>query len=491
MIRLLARAAAAVPDQVAVVTTEGSPTYADLLRDAHLVAAALLSPRRHVLTRDSAESGRVDAFDRVAIVEPDAAWVIRLLAGAAVAGVEPCQYQPDTQLAELSPQLAAFGHDVVVTRRDDLVEALSAAGVSVVRPESLLTPSTRADSASSGVNSRRLEGSDPSPRADEAQPLLIRTTGTTGEPKAARHDWRVLEQTVARAKPRPHHRWLLAYGPQQFAGIQVLQHVIAAQATLVAPFPRQPRDGLEALLTQDVTCVSATPTYWRFLLTEARSRGVHLPGLEQITLGGEAIPPDLLDELKKAFPTARISQVYASTELGSIVSVGDGRAGFSVDKLVSDTNPDAHLRILDGELWVRRTPGMLGYARAAAARHDEDEWRPTGDLVEVVADRVEFRGRDSEVINVGGVKVHPLPVENAIAALDGVALARVFGRANKLTGAIVAAEVVAADGTDEEDVRRAIKAAVADLPRAWHPRSITFVEAIATRGEKTVRRMEQ
>lgn len=479
MIRLLARAAAARPDQVAVVTPEGSPTYADLVRDAHAVAAGL-------------GSGGSAGPGRCAIVEPDAAWVIRLLAGAALAGVEACQYQPDTPAAELLPQLAAFDHTTVITRRDDV----SGAGLTVVRPDSLLATSGRSTDAGE-VPGR---SSSPSPNeGDQSRPapLLIRTTGTTGEPKAARHDWQILEQTVAGVQPRPHQRWLLAYGPQQFAGIQVLQHVIAAQATLVAPFPRQPRDGLEALLTQDVTCVSATPTYWRFLLTEARSRGVELPALEQITLGGEAIPPDLLEELKKAFPTARISQVYASTEFGSIVSVGDGRAGFSVDRLVSDANPDAHLKVVDGELWVRRTPGMLGYAGPKVVSRDptadpaDDEWKPTGDLVEIVGDRVEFRGRDSEVINVGGVKVHPLPIENAITELGGVDAARVFGRANRLTGAIVAAEVVAAVGADEEDLRRAIKAAVADLPRAWHPRNITFVEAIATRGEKTVRRMQQ
>ncbi|KRF20970.1 hypothetical protein ASG90_00695 [Nocardioides sp. Soil797] len=485
MIDLLSRAAAARPEQVAVVTPEGSATYAELLRDARAVAAGL-------------GSGTSDPVaDRVAIVEPDAAWVIRLLAGAALAGVEACQYQPDTPTAELLPQLAAFGHTTVITRRDDV----SGAGLAVLRPDSLLATSRPSRSPSTGEDGQ-----------SRPAPLLIRTTGTTGEPKAARHDWQVLAQTVTQVQPRPHQRWLLAYGPQQFAGIQVLQHVVAAQATLVAPFPRQPRDGLDALLTQDVKCVSATPTYWRFLLTEARSRGVELPGLEQITLGGEAIPPDLLEELKKTFPTARIAQVYASTEFGSIVSVGDGRAGFSVDKLASEANPDAHLKVVDGELWVRRTPGMLGYADAAAQRHTEgspeqpermtsreaaragdadDDWKPTGDLVEIVGDRVEFRGRDSEVINVGGVKVHPLPIENAIIALDGIAQARVYGRANKLTGAIVAADVVAADGAGEEDVRRAIKAAVADLPRAWHPRSINFVEAIATRGEKTVRRMEQ
>ena len=67
-----------------------------------------------------------------------------------------------------------------------------------------------------------------------------------------------------------------------------------------------------------------------------------------------------------------------------------------------------------------------------------------------------------------------------------------FGRANRLTGAIVAAEVVPTGGLDDsEDLRARIKHAVADLPPAWRPRSIAFVEEIATQGNKTVRRVEQ
>ncbi|HEX2896104.1 MAG TPA: class I adenylate-forming enzyme family protein [Marmoricola sp.] len=458
MIRLLERAAAGSPDSVAVVTSEGAWTYGELLADARCVAEGL------------AERG----VTRFAVVEPDAAWVIRLLAGAALAGAEPCQYQADIAPSDLTAQAGTLGHDVVVTRRPDI----TAAGV--LDPADLLEAAGRED---------RLPG--------DSQPLMIRTTGTTGLPKAARHDWSVLGRTVAGVQPRPGQRWLLAYGPHQFAGLQVLQHVLASHATLVAPFPRQPRDGLTALLEEGVTCVSATPTYWRFLLAEARARTAELPVLEQITLGGEASPPDLLAELRQAFPQARISQIYASTEFGSVASVRDGLPGLAVEVLFSEHNPTSNLRIVDGELWVRAGAGMLGYAEgtvAATESHDDAEWRPTGDLVEIVDGRVLFRGRSSEVINVGGVKVHPLPVEERIGAVDGVAMARVFGRANRLTGAIVAAEVVPTGDLDEdstEELRSRIKEAVADLPPAWRPRSIAFVGEIATQGNKTVRRVEQ
>ena len=456
MIRLLERAAAAVPDQPAVVTTEATTSYAGLLAAARTVGAAL----------------RESGIDRFAVVEPDAGRVLALLAGAALVGAEPCQYQPDIDATQFREQAAALGHTVVVSRRDDL----AGEGLVVVRPDELTSDSPVTDSGDDGE-----------------QPILIRTTGTTGLPKAARHDWSVLARTARDTRARPGQRWLLAYGPQQFAGIQVLQHVMAIQGTLVAPFPRQPRDGLEALLTQQLDCVSATPTYWRFLLAEARSRGVALPPLAQVTLGGEASSPDLLADLRAALPDARISQVYASTEFGSIASVGDGRPGLSVASLWSEENPDGLLRVVDGQLWVRAGTGMSGYAGDRSDTPvEEDGWVPTGDLAEVVEDRVLFRGRNSEVINVGGVKVHPLPVEERISALPQVSMARVFGRPNRLTGAIVAVEIVPTgdpEAVDTSDLRRAVKEAVADLPSAWHPRSVSVVTDLETRGAKTVRGM--
>ena len=134
---------------------------------------------------------------------------------------------------------------------------------------------------------------------------------------------------------------------------------------------------------------------------------------------------------------------------------------------------------------------MLGYAdEADGPAASNTAWRPTGDLVEIVGTRVLFRGRQSEIINVGGVKVHPLPIEERILALSDVDAARVYGRPSKLTGAIVAVEIVPTGGKEAADtdaLRRAVKDATADLPRAWQPRSITFVDELETQGGKTVR----
>jgi acyl-CoA synthetase (AMP-forming)/AMP-acid ligase II len=326
----------------------------------------------------------------------------------------------------------------------------------------------------------------PSARPPGERPLLILTTGTTGTPRGVRHDWSRLLRAASRIRPAVEERWLLAYGLHQFAGLQIVMHVLAAGATLVAPAPRRPREGLAAMRTHCVGQASATPTYWRFLLAELRADGGPVPPLEQITLGGEAVPARLLGELAATFPSARISQVYAASEFGSSGSVRDGRNGLSLDVLERGDDADLAMKVVDGELWVRSRIGMLGYYGEEPV--DADGWRPTGDLVEITADRILFRGRTSDVINVGGVKVHPLPIEERVGAVPGVELTRVFGRPNAMTGAIVAVDVVAAPGADPGAVGAAIREACADLPPAARPRSIRFVDEIAMAGSKIVRR---
>jgi acyl-CoA synthetase (AMP-forming)/AMP-acid ligase II len=445
LIELLERVAAADPERPAIVTDEGEVSYVALRDRARALAAALLARRS----------------ERFAVQETDAATVVALLAGASLAGVEVCQYPPTAQDAEVAELAGRFDHDLLVTRD-------GSGAVATLHPDELVA-------------------ADAPPAPPARRPLLVLTTGTTGAPRGVRHDWSRLLRATARIGDGRGQRWLLAYGLHQFAGLQILLHVLAAGATLVAPAPRRPREGLRAMRRHDVEYASATPTYWRFLLAELRADRGPVPALRQITLGGEAVPGPLLDELRATFPTAHVSQVYAASEFGSSGSVRDGRNGLALEVLQRGDDADVAMKVVDGELWVRSRIGMLGYYGEEPPA-DPDGWRPTGDLVEVTADRILFRGRSSDVINVGGVKVHPLPVEERVAAVPGVAVARVYGRPNALTGAIVAVEIVPVPGADETGVAQAVRAACADLPAAARPRSITFVDAVATAGDKIVRR---
>ncbi len=448
MIELLRRVAAEDAGRAAIITHELTVTHGELAAAAESVATAL----------------RREGVSRFAIADHDADVVVALLAGASAAGAEACQYPPG-EPDELRELRERFDHEIVVTRRDDL----GSIGGRIVRP-------------ADWTNSERGPAIEPA----AARPHLVLTTGTTGEPRGVRHDWERLLRNTARIKPGVGERWLLAYGLHQFAGLQILLHVFAAGATLVAPAPRRPREGLQAMRSLGVTHASATPTYWRFLLAELRSDGGPVPELQQITLGGEAIPGPLIGQLQLSFPDARISQVYAASEFGSTGSMKDGRAGLSTDVLEHGDDDDVAMKIVDGELWIRSRTGMLGYYGEPPI--EADGWRATGDLVEIAGDRILFRGRTSEIINVGGIKVHPLPIEELVSAVPGVAMARVYGRSNPLTGAIVALEVVAAPDADQNGLDAAIREACADLPAAARPRSIRFVDEVAIKGSKIVRR---
>ncbi len=272
----------------------------------------------------------------------------------------------------------------------------------------------------------------------------------------------------------------------QFGGLQLVLQTLAAGATLVAPVPRRPKSGLAALRAHAVTHASATPTYWRFLLAELAASNEPAPVLEQVTLGGEAVPGSLLAELRRVFPAARISQIYAANESGSVRSVRDERNGLPLSALDDGPDADVALKIVDDELWVRSRIGMLGYYGDDPV--DPDEWRPTGDLVEVVDGRVHFRGRRSEIINVGGTKVHPLPIEERISAVPGVRVVRVYGRRNALDRLDRRGR-----GRGGRTTPTGTASPTASGPRAPHlpdaarPRSIRFVDVIETTGDKLAR----
>ena len=112
----------------------------------------------------------------------------------------------------------------------------------------------------------------------------------------------------------------------------------------------------------------------------------------------------------------------------------------------------------------------------------------TGDLVRLEGDRIFFLGRSAETVNVGGVKVQPLEVENIVNAVPGVELARVFGRDNPIMGQIVAVEMMLTAGFEAGEVEDAVREACMVLPRHGRPRSIDIVDTIETRNLKVVRR---
>ncbi len=324
-------------------------------------------------------------------------------------------------------------------------------------------------------------------RRDAVSGVFLLTSGTTGPPK-------VVHQTLAALLGRVQTRsldknrgacWLLTYETHSFAGLQVVLSAALSEGLLVAPEARNPTALAAAARAGNVTHISGTPTFWRALLMVAGNEG--LPALRQITIGGEAVDQATLDRLSRAFPGARISHIYASTEAGSLFAVHDGRAGFPSAWLDVELPGGVMLRMRDGVLEVRSPRCMLAYASGERVPLTADGWLVTGDLVRAEAGRVMFCGRQDHIVNVAGLKVSPEEVEAFLIGHPEVAEAQVYAVPSPLTGALLAARVVLRPGLDPRIALEDLRAACArGLPRHKVPRRFDLVDAISvsTSGKK-------
>jgi acyl-CoA synthetase (AMP-forming)/AMP-acid ligase II len=293
--------------------------------------------------------------------------------------------------------------------------------------------------------------------------LLLRTSGTTGEPKIVR---RAASDLFGRVVSGSATRWLLTYEPTSFAGLQVLFTALGTPGSVLVAAPGAPIGALADLArAESVEAISGTPTFWRALLVALGNRD--LP-LRLVTLGGETAEQPVLDRLAQRFPGARLRHIYASTEAGAVFAVQDGRAGFPAAWLDAE---QAELRITDGVLQVRR-------ARA---------WIDTGDLVERSDDRVYFAGRRDAMIKIAGTQVVPEEVERYLLAEPGVADVAVRARPNPITGALLEAEIVP-DGTVAPDLLLArLRERVLQLPPTSRPRRMAIATSVASAAGKKAR----
>ncbi|MFM8708711.1 MAG: AMP-binding protein, partial [Planctomycetia bacterium] len=269
-----------------------------------------------------------------------------------------------------------------------------------------------------------------------AAQVVVATSGTSGPPKLVEHSWDSLLAAARLAEQWHGLGWILVYDSTRWAGIQVWLQALLTGGRLVVPESRDPDVVLRAIIAEEASVLPATPTLLRRLFTSADRALVAKARLDRITLGGEAADGPLLEQARAAFPGVKISQVYATTELGEVFRVTDGLPGFPANWLGRSLAGGARLGMRrDGELLVQLSRDSAEVA--------------TGDLVEKRGDRYEFTGRRSDVIVVGGAKVFPRRVEELLRGVHGVADARVYGMPSAITGELVAAEVVLGDPLPE------------------------------------------
>ena len=270
---------------------------------------------------------------------------------------------------------------------------------------------------------------------------VLSTSGTTKTPKLVAHSLDTLSKSVKKdANKGSDLCWGLLYDLNRFAGIQVFLQSLIGGSSLALPSADTTLENKLAFFEQ-VGCnaISATPTLWRKILMTPGSQKLQL---KFITLGGEIADQSILSALKKAYPFARITHIYASTEAGVGFSVSDGLEGFPAHYL-DGTLTSVKLRISeDGILEIK--PVIIGqkYLNESIHLTNDDGFLSTGDRVQLRDDRVFFLGRDSGAINVGGNKVQPEKIEQTLLGHPEIAMASVIPKRSGITGSLVEARIV-------------------------------------------------
>lgn len=264
--------------------------------------------------------------------------------------------------------------------------------------------------------------------------LVLFSSGTSGEPKAAVHDFTFLLEKFQ--VPRPALTTLCFMLFDHWGGLNTMLHALSNGGTVVTVRDRSPDTVCRAIAEHSVELLPATPTFLNLLLLSGADRRHDLSSLRVISYGAEPMPEPALERLHAAFPDVRLQQTYGMIEIGVLRS--KARADGSL--WVKLGGEGYETRVVDGKLQVKTRATILGYLNAPLPV-TPDGWFVTGDVVLEDGDWLQVLGRESDLINVGGEKLYPAEVEGVIESLDEVAEATVYGEPNGLVGQIVCATV--------------------------------------------------
>lgn len=269
-------------------------------------------------------------------------------------------------------------------------------------------------------------------RESNSPGLVLFTTGSTGVPKAALHNATRLMNRYAKTKSPFRLLAFLAF--DHMGGIHTILSGICSGGTLVFPEDRSPTSVCHAVQDAKVEILPVTPTFLRVLLFSEAHQIFNLSSLRRITYGAEPMPSSLLNRLQQQFPNIEFKQTYGLTECGVFKTTSENSASIWIKLSV-----EFPYRIRNNKLEIKSPTQMLGYLNA---RNDLDpEWHATGDLVEEKNGWLRILGRESEIINVAGWKIHPSEVESVILEMPGVQNVTVSAEENPILGQIVRAEI--------------------------------------------------
>jgi 2-furoate---CoA ligase len=332
--------------------------------------------------------------------------------------------------------------------------------------------------------------------ADEAESLMLYTSGTTGRPKGVPRSHRAdraggLSQVVQ-------HGYRYA---DRTLGVMPLYHTMGLHSLVAMHlvggcYVCQPEWNPEAALAlierERITSLYLAPTLYHDLVSHSTSGDFDLSSVETLAYAGAAMTSALVERCVEVFAPRLFVNHYGSTEIYTFSVQRDQRAK---PGCAGRAALNARLELgQDGEILCHMSSdeAFTGYWNRPDADEKaiRDGWYHTGDVGRLDEDGdLWLEGRLDDMIISGGENVHPLEVEDVLARHPAVREVAVIAAPDDRLGQHVVA-VVVVEGDVNADALDAHCLASDTLARFKRPREYRFVSELPkSPSGKILRRM--
>jgi fatty-acyl-CoA synthase len=342
------------------------------------------------------------------------------------------------------------------------------------------------------------------PELDErTAAAMCYTSGTTGDPKGVVYSHRSIylhsmQVNMAESMGLTEKDTTLVVVPQFHVNAWGLPHATFMTGINMLMPDRflQPAPLAEMIERERPQHAAAVPTIWQGLLAEVTANPRDLSSMQQVTIGGAACPPSLMEAYDKL--GVRLCHAWGMTETSPLGTMAHPPAGLTAEeewpyRITQGRFPagvEARLVGPGGEFlpWDGESAGELEvrgnwiaaayYGGAGGAdfrpedKFNEDGWLKTGDVGVISPDGyLTLTDRAKDVIKSGGEWISSVELENALMAHPEVAEAAVVAVPDDKWGERPLATVVLKEGStaDYETLKTFLAGKIAkwQLPERW------------------------
>jgi len=461
------------PSKTAVIDSEGSYTYQDLLDRSHGVSEALLHDRSDL------NEARVAFIVSPGIDYVATQWGIWRAGGIAV---PLCITYPLPSLAYVIEDTQA-DYLIVGSEYVSLLEKYKFdTGIQFLEVDSM---SHTGNTKLPEVNNNR-------------GAMILYTSGTTSLPKGVLTTHAIIESqvsTLVKAWKWTSEDYILEILPLHHVHgiINVLCCALWSGATVQFLNPFSAKEVFRIFKEGKLNVFMAVPTIYfklisefeRLSIAEQKELTAAMAKFRLMISGSAALPVSVMEKWKEISGHYLLER-YGMTEIGMAISNpynGERRAGH-----IGQPLPGVEFRLVDennqpvadgepGEIQVKGDSVFKEYwgkPEATAKAFTDEGWFLTGDIAVNEEGYLRILGRDSiDIIKSGGYKISALEIEEVLRTYPGIKDSGVVGIPNEEWGELVVAALVCDENPNLEELSQWIRER---MPSYKTPRKYIFIE---------------